>query len=160
MDFEETYRLYFQNVYLYVRSLTSDEALAEEVAQDTFVKAMQAIHRYDGQKDILAWLFTIARNTYFTHCRKQRYIAAEPPPETCEDTMVERLIDQEQAYLIHAFLHRMKEPYKEVFSLRVMGELPFVTIGKLFGKSEGWARVTYHRARKQIMEYMEGLDHE
>lgn len=74
--------------------------------------------------------------------------------------MVERLIDQEQAYLIHAFLHRMKEPYKEVFSLRVMGELPFITIGKLFGKSEGWARVTYHRARKQIMEYMEGLDHE
>lgn len=159
MDFEETYTLYYQNVYLYVRSLTSDEALAEEVTQDTFVKAMQAIDRYDGQKDILAWLFTIARNTFFSHCRKQRYVTAEPVPEVCEDTMVERLVDREQAYLIHEFLHGMKEPYKEVFSLRVMGELPFATIGKLFGKSEGWARVTYHRARKQIMEYMEGLDY-
>ena len=160
MDFEETYKLYFQNVYLYVRSLTSDAALAEEVTQETFFKAMQSIGRYDGQKDILAWLFTIARNTYFSHCRKQRYAAPEPAPEVCEDTLVERLMDREQAYQIHAFLHSMREPYKEVFSLRVLGELPFATIGKLFGKSEGWARVTYHRARKQIMEYMEESDHE
>lgn len=158
MDFEETYRSYFHNVYLYVRSLTSDAALAEEVTQDTFVKALQAIDRYDGQKDILAWLFTIARNTYFSHCRKYRYVSNEPVPEACDDTMVEQLMDQEQAYLIHAFLHSMKEPYKEVFSLRVFGELPFGMIGKIFGKSEGWARVTYHRARKQIMEYMEELD--
>lgn len=160
MDFEETYKQYFQNVYLYVRSLTSDAALAEEVTQDTFFKAMQAIDRYDGKKDILAWLFTIARNTCFSHCRKQRYVTSEPVPEACEDTLVEQLMDREQAYQIHAFLHSMREPYKEVFSLRVLGELPFATIGKLFGKSEGWARVTYHRARKQIMEYMEGSDHE
>lgn len=56
---------------------------------------------------------------------------------------------------MHRFLHSMKEPYKEVFSLRTFGELPFDKIGRLFGKSGGWARVTYYRARKQIMEYME-----
>ncbi len=50
----------------------------------------------------------------------------------------------------------MEEPYKEVFSLRVFGELPFEKIGKLFGKSAGWARVTYHRARMKVIEYMEG----
>ena len=46
----------------------------------------------------------------------------------------------------------MKEPYKEVFSLRVFGELPFEKIGELFGKSDSWARVTFYRAKKQIAE--------
>lgn len=160
MDFEETYRSYFQNVYLFVRSLTSDAALAEEVTQETFVKAMQSLDKYDGEKDILAWLFTIARNTYFSHCRKQKFVTDAPIPERCEDTLVERIMDQEQAYLIHEYLHTMKEPYKEVFTLRVLGELPFATIAKLFGKSEGWARVTYYRAKKQISDYMEGLNNE
>jgi len=46
----------------------------------------------------------------------------------------------------------LPEPYKEVFSLRVLGELPFRQIGILFGKTENWARVTYHRARLKIKE--------
>jgi RNA polymerase sigma-70 factor (ECF subfamily) len=44
----------------------------------------------------------------------------------------------------------MDEPYKEVFSLRVFGELPFAQIAELFGKTESWARVTYHRAKSKI----------
>ena len=54
----------------------------------------------------------------------------------------------------------MNEPYKEVFSLRVFGELPFEKIGMLFGKSSGWARVTFYRAKKQILEYMEAIEYE
>lgn len=157
MDFEETYKSYFQNVYLFVCSLTPDRTLAEEVTQETFLKAMQNIEKFDGQKDILAWLFTIARNTYFSHCRKQKQIADEPVLDRCEDTVLERIMDREQADAIYAFLHRMKEPYKEVFTLRVLGELSFERIGKIFGKSDGWARVTYYRAKRMIAEHMEGF---
>ena len=46
----------------------------------------------------------------------------------------------------------MEEPYKEVFQLRVFGELSFVEIAKLFGKTDSWARVTYHRARIKMQE--------
>ena len=49
----------------------------------------------------------------------------------------------------------MAEPYKEVFTLRVFGELPFEKIGRLFGKSAGWARVTFYRAKLQIINCME-----
>lgn len=156
MDFEEIYRTYFQNVYRFVCSLTPDRDLAEEVTQETFLKAMQAIDRFDGEKDILAWLFTIARNTYFSHCRRQKLLPAEVVPDRCEDTVLERMMDREQAYRIYEFLHGMKEPYKEVFTLRVLGELPFDRIGRLFGKSDGWARVTYYRAKRMIAEHMEG----
>ena len=51
--------------------------------------------------------------------------------------------------------HTLPEPYKEVFSLRVFGELPFRAIGQVFGKTEGWARVTYYRAKSRILRQWE-----
>ena len=60
------------------------------------------------------------------------------------------------ALRIHRLLHRLPEPYREVFLLRVLGELSFRDLGSLFEKGENWACVTYHRARKKIMEQMEG----
>ena len=51
-------------------------------------------------------------------------------------------------------LHRLEEPYKEVFGLRVFGELSYSQIAEIFGKSESWARVTYHRAKLKIQERM------
>ena len=60
----------------------------------------------------------------------------------------------EAVFNIHKILHEIKEPYKEVFTLRVFGELSFSDIARLFSKSEEWARVTYHRARKMINEKM------
>ena len=47
----------------------------------------------------------------------------------------------------------MEEPYKEVFNLRVFGELSYEKIGTLFQKSSGWVRVTFYRAKKKIEEY-------
>ena len=51
----------------------------------------------------------------------------------------DELMDREQAFLIHQFLHTMAEPYKEVFTLRVFGELPYDRIAALFGKTPSWA---------------------
>ena len=155
MDFEETYQAYFVNVYRFVCSLTPDRNLAEEITQETFLKAMEGIGRFDGRKDILAWLFTIARNTYYSHCRKQKQIQEEAECLQYAGTILERMIDREQADAIYAQLHRMKEPYKEVFTLRALGELSFQRIGVIFGKSDGWARVMYYRAKKQILQGME-----
>ena len=72
----------------------------------------------------------------------------------------EKVEDGETAFAIHQFLHSMAEPYKEVFTLRVFGELPYEKIGRLFGKSAGWARVTFYRAKVQISEHMEAMEHE
>ena len=155
-NFEEVYRMYFKDVFLYMRALCHDENISEEIAQETFVKALKNINRFDGKKDIRAWLFTIAKNTYFTYCRKKN-ISIDDVPETSVTDIIltERIENEEQAMLIHKLLHEMDEPYKEVFQLRVFGELPFREIGSIFGKTETWARVTYHRARIMIKERME-----
>ena len=63
--------------------------------------------------------------------------------------------NSETSFAVHRFLHNMEEPYKEVFQLRVFGELSFDEIAKLFGKTDSWARVTYHRARIKIQEGMQ-----
>ena len=57
---------------------------------------------------------------------------------------------------VHILIVLLMEPYKEVFMLRVMGEVSYRDIGQLFSKSESWARVTYYRAKKMIVEKMGG----
>ncbi|MED4462442.1 RNA polymerase sigma factor [Metabacillus fastidiosus] len=162
MDFEEIYREYFQEVYLFIKSLSHDESIAEEITQEAFFKALKAVEKFDGSKDIRAWLFTIAKNTYFSYYkRKKRQIDSNLLEEPSTGVqIVKHLMNEEDAFTVHQFLHLMDEPYKEVFSLRTFGELPYEKIGRLFGKSAGWARVTFYRARKQIMEYMEEMNHE
>jgi RNA polymerase sigma-70 factor (ECF subfamily) len=157
MLFEELYQNCYKDVYRFCLSLTKDEDPAEDLAQETFVKALTAIDSFDGSKDIRAWLFTIARNTFLSECRKRKWIADEELSEeipAAEGDFIEVISDKETAVLIHKYLHGMKEPYKEVFHLRVFGELDFEQIGEIFGKSASWARVTFYRAKNDVRKYM------
>ena len=160
MDFEEIYKQYFLEVYQYIRSLSSDDKIAEEITQEAFYKALKSIDKFDGSKDIRAWLFTIARNTYFTYYKKEQRHTQLTDSAIEDVQLVNYLTNREDAFAIHQFIHHMLEPYKEVFSLRVFGELSFESIGKLFGKSSGWARVTFYRAKKQIIKHMEEMNNE
>lgn len=150
-EFQEVYELYFKDVYKYVLALCRDEYMAEEVTQETFFKALKNIDSFRGQCKLYVWLCQIAKNTYYSMAAKSRK-TAEALPEDTEDALERALMAKESAFEIHKLLHSLDEPYKEVFSLRVFGELPFRQIGQLFGKTESWARVTYHRARLKIRE--------
>ena len=59
-------------------------------------------------------------------------------------------IQKGEALSVYKLLHCLEDPYKEVFTLRVLGDLSFKEIAEIFGKQESWARVTYHRARLKI----------
>jgi RNA polymerase sigma-70 factor (ECF subfamily) len=154
------YKDYFEDVFRYALALTRDEHIAEDVTADTFFKALKKINSFDGKCDIRTWLCQIAKNTYFDYCRKRKItgdsvlaVPQENIADTCKiDTAFE---DKETALRIHKILHEMPEPYKEVFTLRVFGELSFAQIADLFGKTESFARVTFHRAKGKIVERME-----
>ena len=157
-DFEAIYTEYFQDVYRYVYSLCRSEALAEELTQEAFYKAMQHMDKFDGSCRLYVWLCQIAKNTYFTYLKRQkRYAPADEATLTVspEPGMEQVLQDQETAQKLHELLHQLQEPYKEVFSLRVFGELPFSQIGALFGKTDSWARLIFYRAKKELRR---GLD--
>ena len=163
MDFDLIYQAYFKDVFLYMCSLSADENIAEEITQEAFTKALKSLDSFDGKKDIRAWLFTIAKNTYCTYCKRQKNFTGYELPKELSDQqpdLTEKLVDGEIAFRIHQYLHQMRDPYKEVFSLRVFGELPFEKIALIFGKSPSWARVVFYRAKLQIKEYMEVLNNE
>lgn len=73
MEIEKVYKLYFKDVYTFLYGLSQNKAVAEDITQDTFLKAMKNIDLFDGRKDIKAWLFTIARNTYYTEYNRQKF---------------------------------------------------------------------------------------
>ena len=152
-DFQEIYNMYFTDVYKYVLSLCREPQLAEEITQETFFKAMKNLDGFRGQCRLFVWLCQIAKNTYFSHQGKSS-TSFDAEPEASQ-SVEEAILQKETAFEIHRILHHLPEPYKEVFSLRVFGELSFKQIGILFGRTEIWARVTYYRARVKIKEELQ-----
>ena len=63
-------------------------------------------------------------------------------------------LKKDETLSIYKVLHCLEEPYKEVFTLRTLGDLSFREIGEIFDRKEGWARVTYHRAKLKLQELM------
>ena len=153
-NFQDVYDLYFRDVYRYALSICRNESLAEEITQETFFKALKNLDSFDKRCKVSVWLCQIAKNTYITMCRRNtRENYDVDLTQFSEEKSVEEMFsDRETALAIHKTLHNLSEPYKEVFSLRTLGELSFKQIGELFGKTESWARVTYHRARLKIKE--------
>ena len=153
-EFESIYRQYFSDVELYLRAICRDEHLAEELTEQVFFQALKALPQFRGDCDIRTWLCAMARNRYLSHLRKTK--PSEPIDELQipdpKQAVEEQVADRQQALAIHRILHELPEPYKEVFSLRAFGELSYRQIGEIFGKTETWARVTYHRARLKIKE--------
>lgn len=151
-DFSWVYQTYFRDVELYLRALCRNADLAEELTEQVFFKALKALPAFRGDCDIRVWLCTMARNQYLSRLRKER------PTEDIGELQIpdprmsieEQAADKDQAMRIHKILHDLAEPYKEVFSLRVFGQLSFRDIGDLFGRTANWACVTYHRACQKI----------
>lgn len=154
---EKLYEACYMKVYSYVMTLAKDASAAEEITQETFYKAMTTKQTFRGEAESFSWLCAIAKNAFIDHTRRQSRIQGEPD-ETLADTAAgieQSITDSETSFRIHMLLHDMEDPYKEVFELRVFGELSFSQIGAIFRKTESWARVTYHRARLKLKERMD-----
>lgn len=150
--FEALYQEYVLDIYHFCLSLCGNELLAEDITQETFFKALQNIDRFRGECSVKTWLFRIAQNEWITRCRKNKKLTSlEGQPEPSgEGDLETSFADRDTARALHKKLHHLQEPYKEVFTLRVFGELPFAQIAELFGKSESWAKMTYYRAKQKL----------
>ena len=155
-ELEEIYNNYFKDVYLFVYGLSKDKHLAEDLTSETFMKVIKSIESFKGKCDIKIWLFQIAKNSYYSYMRKNKdLVELDSVAEKKDDFEIEKsMLSTEESMKTHEIIHNLSEPYKEVFSLRVFGELSFKQIGSLFGKTENWACVTFHRARNKIIKEM------
>lgn len=153
---EKLYEAHYMRVFSYVMTLAGDRHTAEEITQETFFRAFAKLDSFRGQSDEVTWLCAIAKNLFTDEKRRQGRAGTMPedavsPIKGVEQTAVER----DASFRVHMELHTLDEPYREVFELRVFGELSFQQIGRIFQKTENWARVTFHRARAKLKERMD-----
>ncbi|MGL5646275.1 MAG: RNA polymerase sigma factor [Clostridium sp.] len=151
-DFEKIYNDYFNTVYKFVLSLGSSTSVAEEITQETFFKALKNIDKFKNECSIQSWLCQIAKNTLYTQVKKDKKFDSNIDLTLLEseENFEMKVFRNEETVRLHKLIHKLDEPYKEVFYLRMFGELSFAKIAEVFNKTESWARVTYHRAKLKI----------
>lgn len=144
----QTLKKYMQKTFLmykYVLALCRNGDIAGEVIQETFFKAMRHIDKFNGSCKLYVWLCQIAKNTYFSLSKKRNQVSLEIDTDfTYTPSDLERdYLDKDAARRLHVLIHNLNEPYKEVFILRVFGEMSFLLIGELFGKTDNWVGVKF-----------------
>lgn len=155
--FEKLYQAYYMRVYSYVMTLAGQAQTAEEITQETFYKAFTTSASFRGEANAVTWLCSIARNLFVDEMRRQAKRAAPIAPDADADSGIDiarEVEDKDTSYQIHQALHELEEPYRKVFELRIFGEMSFREISGICGRTESWARVTYHRAKLKLMERM------
>ena len=98
-EFERIYRAYFQDVELYLRAISHNESLAEELTEQVFFQALNALPKFRGDCDVRTWLCSMARNAYLSHLRKER--PSQPIDELeisdPKQAVEEQIMDAQQA---------------------------------------------------------------
>ncbi len=131
-EMEIIYRKYYKDVFCFVRSLSGNVDVAEDITQNTFCKAIQSANKFRGDCDIRVWLCQIAKNDYLNYLRKEKRnvtnyevedILANIPDAS--EPAVKHIEDAEAAKEIQAILETLEEPYKTVFSLKVLHEVSY-----------------------------------
>lgn len=156
-EFEHIYTKYSSLVYRYLLSLCGNTDLAEELTAETFYKAYLNVGKFRSECRIETWLCSIAKNALNKEVKRNSRIQTidnmSNMPIT--DYILENISDRELAKQILILADKLKEPYKEVFRLRVIGEMKFQRIADIFDRSESWAKITFYRAKSKIIDMME-----
>ena len=159
-DLDGIYRQYAQTVYRFLLAKTGSPELAEELTQEAFYQAVQSIGRYDGSCQISTWLCGIARNVLLNHNRKQKHasVSLEEVPEPAGGSAEDAVLGNMGRELLLTAIHKQPEPGREVLYLRLLGSLSFREIGSILGQSENWARVTFYRAKQNLVKELKGYE--
>ncbi|WMM26419.1 RNA polymerase sigma factor [Tissierella sp. MB52-C2] len=159
-EIEKLYRLYKDDVYRYLLSLTHNPDLSEDLLSETFINAIKAIANFKGQSSIKTWLFSIARNLWLQNIRKEKSTAEynDLLQLYVVNPMDERLITEEIAKRISNLLLEKDERTQRIVNMRLEG-YSFIEIARELSISENSARVIDFRARKWIKSILvkEGL---
>lgn len=155
LDLDSIYKEYAELIFKYLYTLCRDEHTAEELTQETFYQAVRSAQRYDGTCKISTWLCQIAKHLWYQELeRKTKKETTELKEEIISDSMSieNKILLQEDIVELYKLIHSLDTTSKEVFLLRITGDLSFRTIGEIFNKNENWARVTFYRAKQKVMK--------
>jgi RNA polymerase sigma-70 factor (ECF subfamily) len=163
---------YRQKVMHLAVSIVRDPALAEDLAQTTFVKVWQALPKFDGRAALSTWLYTIARNTCLTAVqRERRIVPLEDFAEVADDDGDPMVFGTAQAgvesagqaaaeYDVATLLDKLPEPYRRVVVLFYLEDRTCEEVGELLSMPTGTVKALLHRGRKKLAALAGELDAE
>ena len=156
-DMEEIYKQHSNTVYKYLFCLTHSEDTSEELTQETFAIAVKEINKFKGNCKISVWLCQIAKHLWYKKLKKEKrekHISFdELNIELVEEKTTEEIIcKQEENLKLFKNMQKLDTVSREIIYLRMFGNLNFIEIGEILGKSPNWARVNFYRAKEKMKE--------
>lgn len=161
LDFEQLYEESVKQVFRFLLGLCGDYYIAEELTQETFVKAYQHIGRFRGDCKLSVWLCQIGKNLYFDQIKKERcHVPLEEAAALQSGFDVEEsVLNADTVKNILNLLEKIPEPQQTIFLFRVFCQYSYREIGEHYGRSDGWVRVMYYRAKVMIQEKLKEEKH-
>lgn len=175
---EEAYReligRYERPVFSIIYRLVRDRELAEDLAQDTFIKVLNALDRYDPQLKFSSWIFKIAYNTAIDRLRKREVdtlsLDGSPNAKTADDIEATRITvvsteespedyaaSREIGEEIEKALARLRPEYRTAIILWHMEDRPYEEIAEIMGIPLGTVKTFIHRARNELRKHLAHL---
>lgn len=155
-DFEKIYNDYFKLVYKYLLFLTNNADISEDLAQETFYKAITKIHTFKNKSKISTWLCQIAKNLLLNEVRHNKKINIIPlrDNENLKNYYIveDYIILNDEKRKLYNEIEKLDKTTRLVILYRIHGNLSFKEIGDLFNKSENWARTTFFRGKENLKE--------
>jgi len=151
------YDHYVQQIYRYLLSKTRNEAEAQDLTAQTFMKAFESFAQYRHDGYFAAWLFRIARSKYVDFVRKgvtarkhERDLLEDPLPDP-----LEKALHQEKLAALKAEIARLPEKEQELLRLRYVAELPLAEIAKILGNSLNATKKKLYRLLAKLQNRLE-----
>ncbi|MCY7766882.1 RNA polymerase sigma factor SigM [Bacillus inaquosorum] len=163
MTIDEIYQMYMNDVYRFLLSMTKDKHLAEDLLQETFMRAYIHIHSYDHSK-VKPWLFQVARNAFIDYVRKHK------KEVTISDDLIGSLFQNavqspdhqvEIKEVLTGYMSELPDNYREALTLYYLKELNYKEASHIMNISEANFKSVLFRARQRLKAlYNRGVNDE
>lgn len=148
--FTKIYTAYSKSVYNYLCRLAQDEKTAEDLTQETFIRAWRGLRRFRGDGSVQSWLLTIARNVYLSHVRKAKSSLLEDAERVADRR--NDILARERRIDIEAVLARLPLDYREYLLLRDWYGLSYAEVAQVTQSTPDQVRMGLHRARRRFRD--------
>src|SRR5579884_1114662 len=161
-SFEQIYDDYKTPIYNYVYHLVGNREQADDLTQDTFVKAFRALPRMDRSLKLSAWLYRIATNTAYDALRRRRLISWLPWQEMDRQPVGWDSGDPQDGIgtsdLVNAALRRMPRHYRAALLLYTQEGFSYAEIARTLNIAESGVKMYLSRARHSFREHYRALE--
>lgn len=155
---------YHVRVFRFIVRMTRNEAVAEELANETFMEVWRSAHRYEGRSAPSTWIFAIARNKTISLLRKRSDAELDDEAasriEDDADTPEDSAMKDSKAAAIRACLDALSPAHREVIDLVYYHEKSVAEVAEIVDAPENTVKTRMFHARKRLSELMKerGID--